>query len=73
MWMRLQIKHPRTVAPLAGAWIEIALDPITDQYVFVAPLAGAWIEIKAYPYVLFNLLVAPLAGAWIEIHISGNN
>ena len=34
-----------TVAPLAGAWIEIYLflKPMTERK--VAPLAGAWIEI----------------------------
>ena len=34
-----------TVAPLAGAWIEIAGIPHPADYRFVAPLAGAWIEI----------------------------
>ena len=55
------------VAPLVGAWIEIA-----NQYDFVpprlvAPLVGAWIEI--FVAVEFHLasLVAPLVGAWIEI------
>ena len=33
------------VAPLAGAWIEIAKDLISLFAVMVAPLAGAWIEI----------------------------
>ena len=37
-----------TVAPLAGAWIEITkiTNTLTDKR--VAPLAGAWIEIFAY-------------------------
>ena len=34
-----------SVAPLAGAWIEIAKDLISLFAVMVAPLAGAWIEI----------------------------
>ena len=34
-----------TVAPLAGAWIEITASGIIDQILHVAPLAGAWIEI----------------------------
>ena len=35
-----------TVAPLAGAWIEISsLSNILVAFIVVAPLAGAWIEI----------------------------
>ena len=35
-----------TVAPLAGAWIEIINVPVaTPNVLIVAPLAGAWIEI----------------------------
>ena len=34
-----------TVAPLAGAWIEIIMEDVADTYDAVAPLAGAWIEI----------------------------
>ncbi len=34
-----------TVAPLAGAWIEIVLPARQWQNHQVAPLAGAWIEI----------------------------
>ena len=33
------------VAPLAGAWIEIFLQPFPSNGLKVAPLAGAWIEI----------------------------
>ena len=33
------------VAPLAGAWIEIALFVFNVTAFSVAPLAGAWIEI----------------------------
>ena len=55
------------VAPLVGAWIEIALQRGFDTQSIVAPLVGAWIEI----YVGFELdkhyYVAPLVGAWIEI------
>ena len=35
------------VAPLAGAWIEMALQLQASQAAQVAPLAGAWIEIQA--------------------------
>ena len=33
------------VAPLAGAWIEIAYTGRPSGVDLVAPLAGAWIEI----------------------------
>ena len=33
------------VAPLAGAWIEIAIVDAAKNAAKVAPLAGAWIEI----------------------------
>ena len=33
------------VAPLAGAWIEIAQNELRHIKIVVAPLAGAWIEI----------------------------
>ena len=33
------------VAPLVGAWIEIAKSGIDYQTLYVAPLVGAWIEI----------------------------
>ena len=34
-----------SVAPLAGAWIEIPVFMMLSCGVMVAPLAGAWIEI----------------------------
>ena len=34
-----------TVAPLAGAWIEIPFHQTSTTHGEVAPLAGAWIEI----------------------------
>ena len=34
-----------TVAPLAGAWIEIIFYLLISYLLIVAPLAGAWIEI----------------------------
>ena len=33
------------VAPLVGAWIEIAVLRSTHSTLLVAPLVGAWIEI----------------------------
>ena len=35
----------KVVAPLAGAWIEIAITSYARNFTIVAPLAGAWIEI----------------------------
>ena len=55
------------VAPLVGAWIEIALYWIFDVVVSVAPLVGAWIEILLTRELLYTGIVAPLVGAWIEI------
>ena len=56
-----------SVAPLAGAWIEINSQWVRRLEKKVAPLAGAWIEIEeAYEEIVLNC-VAPLAGAWIEI------
>ena len=36
------------VAPLAGAWIEIAVMVMSSMAIGVAPLAGAWIEIFGF-------------------------
>ena len=36
-----------TVAPLAGAWIEMLLLRFHARRCLVAPLAGAWIEIPS--------------------------
>ena len=39
--------NPRlnVVAPLVGAWIEIAINTYMSRLLRVAPLVGAWIEI----------------------------
>ena len=55
------------VAPLAGAWIEIARRRRRLRERSVAPLAGAWIEISLFSLLFCFVGVAPLAGAWIEI------
>ena len=34
------------VAPLVGAWIEIAVKLVFNRLENVAPLVGAWIEIN---------------------------
>ncbi len=39
-------KWSEVVAPLVGAWIEIANKGTIDWDNVVAPLVGAWIEIK---------------------------
>ena len=60
------------VAPLAGAWIEIVVEPTTPgSTITVAPLAGAWIEICIFDGDNNPYSVAPLAGAWIEIENGG--
>ena len=58
----------KTVAPLAGAWIEILKRNTIATYEIVAPLAGAWIEILKRNTIATYEIVAPLAGAWIEIY-----
>ena len=62
--MRIQII---SVAPLAGAWIEIVESAARTEGRHVAPLAGAWIEIILVRGVGALEPVAPLAGAWIEM------
>ena len=57
----------KIVAPLAGAWIEIAKIGSSGDSAKVAPLAGAWIEIVVSEKTNKYSQVAPLAGAWIEI------
>ena len=59
------------VAPLVGAWIEIAKSGIDYQTLYVAPLVGAWIEICRFRSVGSGGLVAPLVGAWIEMLCRG--
>ena len=38
----------RSVAPFAGAWIEISMEFVQVCSLFVAPFAGAWIEIIGF-------------------------
>ena len=60
-----------SVAPFAGAWIEIINTYFRAAKVFVAPFAGAWIEIYFTVDLLILRRVAPFAGAWIEILLFG--
>ena len=57
----------QSVAPFAGAWIEILITASVTASVVVAPFAGAWIEIDLVTTLYDEHLVAPFAGAWIEI------
>ena len=57
----------KEVAPLVGAWIEIACFSRCRIAFFVAPLVGAWIEIQIFFIIQPFISVAPLVGAWIEI------
>ena len=64
----VQGKYKYTVAPLAGAWIEIKLN--TTLALSQAPsLPSRERGLKSlYPVIPFAFaIVAPLAGAWIEI------
>ena len=64
------LKKPEyIVAPLAGAWVEIALVSCKPKFNSVAPLAGAWVEIVSGLYGSNGGHVAPLAGAWVEIKL----
>ena len=36
-----------TVAPFAGAWIEIKVESFANVSRYVAPFAGAWIEMRS--------------------------
>ena len=56
-----------TVAPFAGAWIEIINLIVGMSRRTVAPFAGAWIEILYQNGARVSVNVAPFAGAWIEI------
>ena len=47
----VQSVQSSTVAPLVGAWIEIALICKSFNDITVAPLVGAWIEIISSLYV----------------------
>ena len=67
MYKLIQSCADRLVAPLAGAWIEIARGFRKSKFKNVAPLAGAWIEIGIEYSAGYIQQVAPLAGAWIEI------
>ena len=56
-----------SVAPFAGAWIEIRRFGSKNTFGRVAPFAGAWIEITNSESSSVHNIVAPFAGAWIEI------
>ena len=57
----------QSVAPYAGAWIEISIQVLSRLHSLVAPYAGAWIEIMAIMATGKSARVAPYAGAWIEM------
>ncbi len=42
----LLTRQGQGVAPLAGAWIEMAVPDNLEINDYVAPLAGAWIEMR---------------------------
>ena len=63
----------KSVAPFAGAWIEIYSYKNNNGLIPVAPFAGAWIEILSQQKLLTMYIVAPFAGAWIEIMFNTGN
>ena len=57
------------VAPLAGAWIEIALK-IHEYFLNASlPLRERGLKSGLLIYCVFQVIVAPLAGAWIEMPV----
>ncbi len=67
MFPPLRIGGVSSVAPFAGAWIEIFVMPSNLAKYIVAPFAGAWIEIRVGCGAPVSRVVAPFAGAWIEM------
>ena len=65
-WLSFRV----SVAPFAGAWIEIAQKAFATPHPPVAPFAGAWIEMYQIKPMTITTLVAPFAGAWIEMERS---
>ena len=57
------MKSGRTVAPFAGAWIEIRETFYNLCASSVAPFAGAWIEIKVITNRLQELVGRSLRGS----------
>ena len=60
-----------SVAPFAGAWIEMSMPSISKRPILVAPFAGAWIEMATVCVRVVLDEVAPFAGAWIEMPAYG--
>ena len=58
------------VAPLAGAWIEIAEPKSVNDYRDVAPLAGAWIEILVTLFVSMPFSSLPSRERGLKLFIS---
>ena len=58
--MQFLLWYERTVAPLVGAWIEIAVSKEYRNACSVAPLVGAWIEIFSLPEMLSVVVSLPL-------------
>ena len=64
----------KSVAPLAGAWIEIAAliktgTPIRKSL----PSRERGLKFRLLPQISASRVVAPLAGAWIEICLTGQH
>ena len=59
-----------SVAPRAGAWIEMYIGNGQGSFHGVAPRAGAWIEILPDVGELMTAVVAPRAGAVLGTELS---
>ena len=61
----------QSVAPLAGAWIEIILSEICEFYCKSLPSRERGLKFMKHCSETKVTEVAPLAGAWIEICLLG--
>ena len=62
-------QHPKYVAPLAGAWIEILERAMFNWSLKSLPSRERGLKFSIAIISYFCGKVAPLAGAWIEIPI----
>ena len=61
-------KKGAVVAPLAGAWIEMAILVIYSRIYEVAPLAGAWIEMERLRLLPVGPVSLPLRERGLKSH-----
>ena len=61
------VAEASSVAPLAGAWIEIIHHPLDDVLFQSLPSRERGLKSASFLQYSASVVVAPLAGAWIEI------